>query len=156
MPAEPLGDVYRTKKGYGIRWRDAGTGARKRRSGFTSRTEAQEWFLKIERPRMRGETIAPSPLTLTELCEKFLEQHIAEPNTIRGLRDRLKLATDGIPKEKRSTEREHGMGKIRVDELEARTVAAWRRRLPEGSGWQAHKALRQVLGYAVRMKMAGG
>jgi integrase len=42
---------------------------------------------------------------------------------------------------------------IRVDRLDFRTVAAWRKRLPEGSAWHAHKALRQVLAYAVRAKL---
>ena len=53
----------------------------------------------------------------------------------------------------RAAEREHGLGGIRVDRLDARTVGAWRKRLPAGSGWHAHKALRQVLGYAVRAKL---
>ncbi len=42
---------------------------------------------------------------------------------------------------------------VHVDRLDARTVGAWRRRLPEGSAWHAHKALRQVLAYAVRAKL---
>jgi integrase len=75
------------------------------------------------------------------------------PNTIRALRDRLKLATDGIPVKPRAKEREHGLGSVRVDRLDARTVGAWRKRLPGGSAWHAHKALRQVLGYAVRAKL---
>ena len=102
---------------------------------------------------MRGERPSPAPLTLSELVDEYLEQHVAEANTIRALRDRLKLATDGIPVKPRATEREHGLGAIRVDRLDARTVGAWRKRLPEGSAWHAHKALRQVLGYAVRTKL---
>lgn len=39
------------------------------------------------------------------------------------------------------------------DRLDLRSVAAWRKRLPEGSAWHAHKALRQVLSYAVRAKL---
>jgi hypothetical protein len=30
-----------------------------------------------------------------------------------------------------------------------RSLGAWRKRLPEGSAWHIHKALRQVLSYAV-------
>jgi len=52
---------------------------------------------------MRGETPAPSPLTLSELVEEYLAQHVAEQNTIRALSDRLKLATDGIPVKPRSS-----------------------------------------------------
>lgn len=93
-------------------------------------------------------------MTLAALVDEYLEQHVAEANTIRALGDRLKLATDGIPVKPRASKREHGLGAIRVDRLDARTVGAWRRRLPGGSAWHAHKALRQVLAYAVRAKLA--
>jgi integrase len=152
MPAEQQGSVYKTATGYGIRWRDE-NGTRRRQAGFKSRSEARAWFRDVERKRMRGETIAPSPLTLAELVDEYLAQHVAEANTARALADRLKLATAGIPVKPRSAEREHGLGEIRVDRLDARTVAAWRKRLPEGSAWHAHKALRQVLGYAVRARL---
>ena len=66
---------------------------------------------------MRGETPAPSPLTLRELVDEYLAQHVAEANTIPALSHRLK------------------------------------KRLPEGSAWHWHKALRQVLSYAVRAKL---
>lgn len=153
MPAEQHGSVYKTAKGWGIRWYDE-TGARKRRAGFSSRSEARAWFRDVERRRMRGEIIAPSPMTLAELVDEYLGQHVAEANTTRALRERLKLATAGIPLKPRSPERKHALGEIRVDRLDARTVAAWRKRLPDGSAWHAHKALRQVLSYAVRTKLA--
>jgi integrase len=152
MPAEQRGSVYPAGKGYGIRWRDE-HGTRRRQAGFKSRSEARSWFQDVERRRMRGETIAPSPITLAELVDEYLAQHVAEQNTIRALADRLKLATAGIPVKPRVPEREHGMGDTRVDRLDVRTVAAWRKRLPEGSAWHAHKALRQVLAYAVRAKL---
>ena len=152
MPAEQQGSVYKTARGYGLRWLDE-NGDRRRRPGFTSKSEARKWFQDIERKRMRGESPAPSPLTLSELVEEYLEQHVAEANTIRALGDRLKLATDGIPVKPRASEREHGLGAIQVDRLDVRTVGAWRKRLPEGSAWHAHKALRQVLAYAVRGKL---
>ena len=154
MPAEQRGSVYKTAHGFGLRWRDE-SGARHRKAGFKSRSEARSWFAEIERKRMRGETIAPSPMTLAELVDEYLDQHVAEQNTIRALRDRLKLATAGIPVKPRAAEREHGLGGIRVDRLDSRTVGAWRKRLPEGSAWHAHKALRQVLSYAVRAKLVG-
>jgi hypothetical protein len=37
-----------------------------------------------------------SPLTLSELVEEYLGQHVAEANTIQALRDRLKVAVAGI------------------------------------------------------------
>lgn len=96
MPADQQGQVYKTARGFGLRWYDENG---------------------------------------------------------RALADRLKLATDGIPVKPRAREREHGLGTVRIDRLDARTVGAWRRRLPEGSAWHAHKALRQVLSYAVRSKL---
>lgn len=161
MPADQRGSVYTTKTGgptkskpgYGIQWRDE-TGVRRRRAGFTSPSAARTWFADIERKRMRGEIITPTPITLAQLADEYLAQHVAEANTTQALRDRLKLATLGIPVTPRAKEREHGMGDVRVDRLDARSVAAWRKRLPEGSAWHAHKALRQVLSYAVRTKLA--
>ena len=152
MPRTARGSVYKTSKGYGLRWRDE-TGAERRQSGFHSRSAASTWFEEVERKRMRGEKPASSPLTLRELVDEYLGQHVAEANTIQALRDRLKLAVDGIPVEPRSRERGHALGEVRVDRLDARTVGAWRKRLPEGSAWHAHKALRQVLSFAVRAKL---
>jgi integrase len=152
MPAEARGHVYKTARGYGLRWWDE-HGVQRRQAGFASRSEAREWFLNVERKRMRGETPAPSPMTLAELVDEYLAQHVAESNTIDTLTARLKLATDGIPVKPRAKERAHGLGDVRVDRLDVRSVAAWRRRLPEGSAWHAHKALRQVLAYAVRAKL---
>jgi integrase len=152
MPADQHGSVYATATGFGLRWYDE-TGKRCHRSGFKSRSEARAWFRDVERKRMRGEIPSPTTTTLAELVEEYLAQHVAEANTTRALADRLKLATSGIPVKPRATERKHALGDVRVDRLDARTVAAWRRRLPDGSAWHAHKALRQVLAYAVRTKL---
>ena len=99
--------------------------------------------------RSVGLSVEREPITLAELADEFLDQHVAEANTIQALRDRLKLAVDGVPVKPRAKEREHALGKVRVDRLEARTVGAWRKRLSDGSAWAAHKALRQLLAYAV-------
>ena len=98
---------------------------------------------------MRGETPAPSSLTLNQLVDEYLGQHVAEANTIQALRDWLKLAVDGIPVKPRAKEREHGLGDVRVDRLDARTVGPWRKRLPEGSAWHAHRALHRAFGSSV-------
>jgi integrase len=152
MPADQFGQVYATSTGFGLRWRDE-NGVRRRRSGFPSRSAAKAWYRDVESKRMRGEVPPPTPLTLAELVAEYMAQHVAEPNTLQALSDRLKLATEGVPVRPRASEREHGLGEIRVDRLDAREIGAWRRRLPEGSAWRAHKALRQVLAYAVRTKL---
>jgi hypothetical protein len=123
MPAEQQGTIYKTANGHGIRWTDE-TGLRRRQAGFSSPSKARAWFRDVERPRMRGEAVAPSTMTLAELVDEYLEHHVAEANTIRAPSDRLKLAADGIPVKPRAREREHGLGAIRVDRLDARTVGA--------------------------------
>ena len=40
-----------------------------------------------------------------------------------------------------------------MDRLDPEAIAAWRKRLPERSAWAIHKALRQVLHHAVRVKL---
>jgi integrase len=152
MPAEQQGSVYKTKTGYGLRYFDE-HGARQRKAGFSSPSKARKWFRDVELPRQRGDIVAPAAITLRQLADEFLEQHVAEPNTVATLKHRLKLAVDGIPVEPRSPDREHALGDVRLDRLDARTVAAWRKRLPEGSAWHVHKALRQLLGYAQRSKL---
>jgi integrase len=74
--------------------------------------------------------------TLDELADEYLAQHVAEANTIRTLTERLRYA--------RST-----FGRVRVDRLQVAEIGAWRKRLPERSAWHIHKALRQLLHYAV-------
>ena len=71
-----------------------------------------------------GETPAPSPLTLAELVDEYLDQHVAEANTIRGLRDRLRLATEGIP----VTPRRHKLAGDGTEERldEAREIPNWK------------------------------
>ena len=77
---------------------------------------------------------------MAELVDEYLEQHIAEANTIETLRQRLRHATDAF-------------GRQPVDRLTVREIAAWRKRLPERSAWHIHKALRQVLNHAVAVKL---
>jgi integrase len=75
-------------------------------------------------------------LTLQELVDEYLEQHIAEQSTIDGLRFRLLYAT-------------RAFGDLKLERLQVNELRAWRKRLPEGSAWHYVKALRQVLNYAV-------
>jgi integrase len=86
--------------------------------------------------------------TLGELVDEFLGQHNAEDNTLRTLRERLRYATEGPELDGRG-----GFADVRIDRLQVAELGAWRRRLPERSAWGIHKALRQVLNYAVRAKL---
>ena len=86
--------------------------------------------------------------TLGELVDEYLGQHNAEANTIRTLQARLRYVTEG-PK----LDAEGGWSDLRIDRLTLAGIGAWRRRLPERSAHAIHKALRQVLHYAVRAKL---
>jgi hypothetical protein len=46
-----------------------------------------------------------------------------------------------------------GWKDLPADRLTITAIGAWRRHLPERSAWAIHKALRQVLHYAVRAKL---
>ena len=86
--------------------------------------------------------------TLGELVDEYLGQHPGEANTRRTLRARLRYATEG-PK----LDGQGGFRDLRIDRITVAGIGAWRRKLPERSAWAITKALRQVLAYAVRVKL---
>jgi integrase len=94
------------------------------------------WSLEQALDDVRLGPLARRDLTLQELVDEYLAQHIAERNTIRTLTARIKYATATF-------------GDVRLDRLHVPELAAWRKRLPAGSAWHIVKALRQVLNYAV-------
>jgi integrase len=140
MPAEQLGQVYKTTKGYGLRWRDE-NGLRRRRSGFESRTKARAWFRDVELPRMRGDAVARPPVTFRQHVDAFLKVHAStrDANTVRVLRERLARPTATF-------------GDIRLRDLErmAADIAEWRATLPERSRYGIMSAFKQALDVAVR------
>ena len=140
MPAEQRGSVYKTSKGFGLRWYDE-TGSRRRQAGFPSRSAARAWFRDVELPRMRGQAVTAPPTTLTEHVERYLDAHAVgrDRKTIDVLRFRLAYAT-------------RVFGDLRLDELERRVaeVAAWTRTLPKGSRYGIVQAFRQCLDAGLR------
>lgn len=140
MPADQQGSVYKTSKGYGLRWYDE-KGARRRKAGFSSRSEARAWFRDVELKRMRGEAVARPPVTLKAHVDAFLKVHAStrDPNTVRVLTERLKRPTATF-------------GDLRLHDLErmAGDIAAWRATLPERSAYGIVSAFRQVCEVAVR------
>ncbi len=133
-----MGQVYKLDKSWGYRYR-APNGTRPQRSGFRTKGEAREALNEALRRASLGEGHRGEPPTVAALVEEYLEQHVAEDITIETLRYRLRHAVDAF-------------GPIRVDRLGASTVGAWRKQLPSGSAHYIHRALRQVLRYAVRCK----
>jgi integrase len=146
MPSRQRGRIEKLPSGrWSARFYDE-NGARRRQGGFETKSEAGEWLdRKLDEVAglRRGDVTAvrrQAMPTLAQLVDEYLEQHSAERNTLRTLRARLTYAVETF-------------GAVRVDRLDPPAVGAWRKRLPERSAWAIHKALRQVLHHAVRIKL---
>jgi integrase len=135
MPSSQRGQVFRRRgRSWAYRYYDA-DGQRHEVAGWKTRREASA-ALEQALDDVRLGPLARRDLTLQELVDEYLAQHIAERNTIRTLTARIKYATATF-------------GDVRLDRLHVPELAAWRKRLPAGSAWHIVKALRQVLNYAV-------
>jgi integrase len=140
MPSVQRGQLYQRNGTWGFRYYEA-DGTRRRRGGFQTRKEA----LQVLDHVLNGVRLGPlvrRDLTVQELVDEYLEQHVAEANTIATLSARLKYLTSQFGETK--LERLGGM---------APQLGAWRKRLPAGSAWHIVKAARQVGHYAVRAKL---
>jgi integrase len=134
MPVKQQGEVFRNRgRNWAFRYYDA-NGTRRTKGGFESKTEARE-ALKEAIDQLAGPTIRRD-LTLQDLVDEYLNQHIAEENTIATLTH--------LPKHSTRT-----FGALPIERLQVAELRAWRKRVPEGSAWHIVKALRQVLNYAV-------
>ncbi len=140
VPSSQRGQVYKRKGRPTWRIRYYADGVRQELAGYKSKGEASDALRDaldgVRNPHVRRE------LTVTELVDEYLAQHVAEENTIATLTHRLKHVTGAF-------------GDTRLDRLLVPEIAAWRKRLPEGSAWHIHKAFRQVLHYAVACGYVG-
>lgn len=132
------GQVYKLGKSWAYRYR-APDGTRPQKGGFASKGEARAALNDALRRLSAGETYRGAPPTLAALVDEYLEQHVAAEITLTTLRYRLQHAVDSF-------------GKTRLDRLTPPAVGAWRKQLPAASAHYVHRALRQVLAYAVRCK----
>jgi integrase len=153
MPSIQRGTLDKRGKSWQARWHDE-NGVRRSRGGFATKSEAGEWLdAKLDEVEAlrRGDVAAVrrrAMLTLAQLIAEYLGQHNAEANTLRTLKARLRYATEGP-----ALDGNGGFADVRIDRLQVPELGAWRRRLPERSAHAIHKALRQVLHYAVRAKL---
>ena len=108
---------------------------RPQRGGFATRAEAER-ALRRELERLRP----GRRMTLAELVEAYLRVHQAAPATIEKLRWLLAKATAAF-------------GEVRLVDLRADEICAWRGTLPEGHRFEATQALRQVLNAAVAWQL---
>jgi len=124
---------------WAYRYRVAGRGsARLQVGGFSSRAEAQRALQnKLARLLPGGRS---ATLTLGEWVEEYLDAHPGERVTVAKLRWLLGKATAEL-------------GGVRLVELSAEQVCAWRLTVPEGHRFEATQALRQVLNRAVAWKL---
>ena len=136
MPAQ-RGNIYETRAGYGIRWREGDQ--RRFQSGFRTKTEARTWFREQVAPRLhRGAPSAEIPFD--DFAELFLQRHTGAPRTIATLRDRLAPArkSSAIGRWPNSTRRERHR--------------RCRATVPAGSRYRLTNALRQVFAAAQRWR----
>ena len=133
MPAFQRGQVFRQNTGWAYRYYDA-TGKRHQKGRFPTKSTASRALDVKLAENLNGP--ARRVLTVAELVEEFLDQHVAEPGTLRNLDHRLRRLTREFQDK-------------RVDQLTVAELGSWRKRLPERSAWNYTKAMRQVLAYAV-------
>lgn len=154
MPSIQRGSVRKRPSGrWEARWYDD-HGKRQTAGGFETKTEAWDHLeskVKDALAARRGDvaTLRRRQMpTLGELCDEFTGQHVAEPATVDSLRFRVRYALDGP-----NLDRKAGWRNVKIDRLNPAEIGAWRKALPARSGYGIHKALRQVLHYAVRAKL---
>jgi integrase len=156
MPSIQRGALERRGDRWTVRYRDEQGQQRRQtfgpgREGKADASDFLERKLREVAALRRGDVIAHRRRqlpTLSELVSEYTDLHSAEPNTIRTLKERLRYATEG-PK----LDGQGGFKDLRIDRLTMTEIGAWRKRLPERSAWGIHKALRQVLAYAVKAKL---
>ena len=153
MPAVQRGALRKRGSSWSARFYDENN-ARRERGGFATKSEAGEWLdskLATVEALRDGDVAAVrrrAMPTLAERVDEYLAQHNAEANTLRTLRARLRYGTEGP-----ALDGTGGFADVRIDRLNVTELGAWRKRLPARSAWAIHKALRQVLHYAVRAKL---
>jgi integrase len=111
-------------------------GVRRTKGGYATKGEARAALDEVLRQVRLGALYRPN-LALAELVARFLEQYEAAPSTVAWVEYHLGRATAAF-------------GDVPIGQLDPAALAAWRRKLPEGSRHQTIKVLRQVLGAAVR------
>lgn len=153
MPAKQRGSASRHGRGWRGAFYDEG-GKLRRKGGFETKSAALDWAEARAKEALAIRRGDPSILrrrdmpTFAELVDEFTEQHNCEANTMRTLKARLRYVTEGP-----ALDGAGGWKDLRIDRLQVGEVGAWRKRLPARSAWHIHKALRQVLAYAVAAKL---
>jgi integrase len=151
VPALQRGSAFRTKNGWGVRWRE--NGRRPQQVGFGSRTEALDWWDDEVKPRLRGGAPPRPDVTLREHAERYLRVHGCAPRTKQALREQL-----GLPEHEPLRPREldyltametFGDRLLRDLEHAGGEIAEWTSSLPKPQQARKLAALKQILTAAV-------
>jgi integrase len=162
MPARQRGWVRRRKSSWQACWRESGR--IRTRSGFPSKTVAEDW---LEDHLHHGTPRRGREITFRAHVERYLRIHGAtvEPSTIQTLRERLGAYVErheDADQRRRPMARPRtyrtaieAFGDLTLAELELMSVeiAEWQTTLPPRYRHAIMRALRQVLGAAVRWKV---
>jgi integrase len=140
MPAEARGHVRKLPSGkWQLRYY-ASKGGHRSGGAFPTKSEAWAHYRDVVEPELRGRS-PRRDVTLSELVDTFLDRHgkIANPRTIRTLRERLKRPLDDY-------------GDTLLVELETMTdeLAALAASLPDRYRYSVMSALRQACEAGVR------
>jgi integrase len=140
MPAEARGHVRKLPSGkWQLRYYDS-KGAHRSGGAFSTKSEAWAHYRDVVEPELHGRVVRRD-VTLSKLVDTFLDRHskIANPRTIRTLRERLKRPLDDY-------------GDTPLVELENMTdeLAALAAGLPDRYRYSVMSALRQACEAGVR------
>jgi integrase len=142
MPPVQEGAVFKLKTGtWAYRLpRDPITGKREQRGGFKTKGEARAALDQAMTKLRLGQSYRPD-MTFGDLVDEFFVQYVGvTERTRRTLREWLvgaRAAFDDVP----------------IERLDARAIAAWRATLRPSYAEKQLRALRQVLNYAVRVRL---
>jgi integrase len=141
MPSIQRGQVYKLSgSSWAYRYRDA-QGRRRQIGGFSKKGEASEALRDaLDEVRLGPLAASRREWTVTQLVERYLEQHQVEPWTLEVLRWKFGKVTDAF-------------GDVKLRELLPEEIGAWRMRIPDGHRFETTQAFRQLLDAAVRWKL---
>lgn len=141
MPPIQEGAVRKLKSGWAYRLpRDPATGKRRQVGGFATKGEARRALDAAMTKTRLGHSYRPE-MTFGELVDEFFAQYVGvTERTKRTMREWLvaaRAAFDDVP----------------IERLDARSISAWRATLPPRFAEKQLRAVRQVLNYAVRVRL---
>jgi integrase len=141
MPAIQRGEIKRLAGGsWAYRYHEA-EGKRRQRGGFKTKGEASDALsYALEGVRLGPLAAARREWTVSELVDRYLDQHQVEPWTLEVLRWKLGKVTAAF-------------GDVKLRELLPEEIGSWRMRIPKGHRFETTQAFRQVLDAAVRWRL---